>query len=113
VKVGTGNNRALSDGIDWKLSAGCSNWVGKKIATPCVFNVRFRSKQWNGRIYPFHHDFDADFASRGSSVMRGAFRHLIDRPAMGAGEILIAVALDLHQMTSAGVESADQLPLPL
>src|SRR5712664_2760471 len=71
-------------------------WAEEKIATLCVFNALFRSKQWNGRIDPFHHDHVADFACRGPAIVRRGFRHLIDCPAMGACEVLYAVTLNLH-----------------
>ena len=60
--------------------------TAREIAMPCVFGV-LRSKQRNGRVDPLHHDRVADFAGRGTGVVRGTFRYLIDRPAMGAGKI--------------------------
>ena len=64
----------------------CRAWAEENIATLCIFNALFRSKQRNGRIDPIHHDRVADFTCRRSAIARGHFSHLIDCPAMGAGE---------------------------
>jgi hypothetical protein len=77
-----------------ELSAGRSR--EQKIAARRLFSVLLRSKHWNRGICPFHHYAVADFARRGPGVMRGTFRYLIGRSAMGTGEILTTVAFDLH-----------------
>jgi hypothetical protein len=68
----------------------------EEIAAPRVFDTVFRSKQWNGRIDPFHQKHVTDFACRRSGIMRGRLQHFIDRPAMGAGKIRGAIMLNLH-----------------
>jgi len=83
-----------------KLPGGWSSFGRGKIATLCVFNALFRSKQCNGRIDPIHHNRVADFTCRRPAIVRGRFRHLIDCPAMCAGEILSPTMPNLHHAIS-------------
>jgi hypothetical protein len=71
-----------------------------------VFNSVFRSKQWNGRIDPFHQNHAADFACCRSGIVRRGLRHFINRPAIRAGKILGATMLNLHSHPPARIQRA-------